>query len=61
MSTNDEKSFAFDFARAEREQLKAWTQASTDDKIAFFEEMVELAHQCGALQPDRLELRKSRI
>jgi hypothetical protein len=59
MTINSEASLEFDFARAEREQLQAWIAASTDEKIAFFEEMVELAYQSGALTPDRLKLRNS--
>ena len=60
VAINDAPSLEFDFARAEHEQLRAWIATSTDDKIAFFEEMVELAYQSGALAPDRLALRNSR-
>lgn len=47
----------FDFADAERAQLRAWAGLSTREKIEFFEEMLELARLGGALRPDRLALR----
>ena len=47
----------FTFEDAERAQLMAGVRLSTDDKIDFFEEMVELAHLGGALAPERLALR----
>lgn len=50
-------SLAHSFADAERAQLRAWMRLSTADKIAFFEEMVDLAWRSGALAPDRLALR----
>ncbi|HRO62367.1 hypothetical protein [Thermomonas sp.] len=45
------------FQQAERAQLLAWIRLGTAAKIAFFEEMVELAYLSGALAPERLALR----
>lgn len=45
------------FQQAERTQLLAWIRLGTTAKIAFFEEMVELAYLSGALAPERLALR----
>lgn len=45
------------YADAERDQLLTWARLDTSAKIAFFEEMVELAWRSGALAPDRLALR----
>ncbi len=47
----------FTYEDAERAQLRAWVRLSASDKIAFFEEMVELAWHSGALTPQRLALR----
>ncbi|MBL0163269.1 MAG: hypothetical protein IPP82_06395 [Xanthomonadales bacterium] len=52
----DEQSDAA-FRQAELENLRAWVKLSTAEKVDFFEEMVELAYQSGALRPDRLKLR----
>ena len=60
MSSTNQESLAFDFARAEREQLRAWLRTSTEDRVSFFEEMIELAYQNGALAPERLEMRNTR-
>lgn len=48
---------SMDFAELERLQLATWAGLSTASKIDFFEEMIELAYQSGALAPDRLALR----
>ncbi|HST44345.1 MAG TPA: hypothetical protein VLK29_03875 [Luteimonas sp.] len=45
------------FEEVERAQLMAWARLSADAKIDFFEEMVALAYQSGALAPERLALR----
>lgn len=47
----------FTYEDAERAQLLAWVRLSNSDKIAFFEEMIELAWHSGALTPQRLALR----
>ena len=44
-------------AELEREQLRTWAGLSTAAKIDFFEEMIEIAYQSGALAPERLALR----
>lgn len=54
---NDDTSLDFSFEDAELTQLRTWIRLSTDVKIDFFEEMVELAWSSGALAPDRLALR----
>lgn len=41
----------------ERAQLLAWAGLSTQAKIAFFKEMIELAWRSGALAPERLAMR----
>lgn len=46
-----------DFGDLELAQLRAWVALPTRDKVAFFEEMVALAHASGALAPERLALR----
>lgn len=51
------ESLEFSFEDAEREQLRAWMALDTGAKIDFFEEMIELAYQSGALSPERLALR----
>jgi len=48
---------AFSFEDVERAQLRAWVKLSTRAKIAFFEEMIELAYLSGVLSPERLALR----
>jgi hypothetical protein len=45
------------FEDLERAQLRAWMQLDTAAKIDFFEEMVAIAYQSGALTPERLALR----
>jgi hypothetical protein len=45
------------FHEAEIANLRTWVKLSTADKVDFFEEMVELAYQSGALRPERLKLR----
>jgi hypothetical protein len=45
------------FEDAEREHLRTGIRLSTEAKIAFFEEMIELAWHSGALTPERLALR----
>lgn len=45
------------FQQVEHAQLLAWIHLGTMAKIAFFEEMVELAYLSGALAPERLALR----
>ena len=47
------------FAEAERDNLRRWIGLSGDQKIDFFEEMVELAYGSGALDPERLAFRDS--
>ena len=47
----------FSFADAELAQLRDGVRLSTSAKIAFFEEMIELAYRSGALAPERLALR----
>lgn len=47
----------YSYADAERDQLLAWVHLDTAAKIAFFEEMLELAWRSGALAPERLALR----
>jgi hypothetical protein len=51
------ESLAFDFKRAEEEQLRAWLKTTTAERVAFFEEMIDLAYESGALTPERLKLR----
>ncbi|MCK9490075.1 MAG: hypothetical protein M0Q42_11930 [Xanthomonadales bacterium] len=41
----------------EREQLRVWAGLSTEAKIAFFEEIIDLAWRSGALAPERLAMR----
>ena len=60
MTSEPTTSLEFSFADAERAQLMAWVRLSAAAKIDFFEEMVELAWQSGALAPERLALRDSR-
>ncbi|QOD92072.1 hypothetical protein H2514_05455 [Lysobacter sp. CW239] len=57
MTANLERVPSFSFEDAERAQLLAWISLSAGAKIDFFEEMVELAYQSGALSPERLALR----
>ncbi len=45
------------FDEAERQQLRDWIGLPAAKKIDFFEEMIELAYQSGALSPERLALR----
>jgi hypothetical protein len=45
------------FEALEREQLRLWMQLDTSSKIDFFEEMIAIAYQSGALTPERLALR----
>lgn len=59
MTSEPTTSLEFSFADAERAQLMAWVRLSASAKIDFFEEMVELAWQSGALAPERLALRDS--
>ena len=47
----------FSFEDAERAQLRAWAELDAGTKIDFFEEMIELAYNSGALAPERLALR----
>lgn len=47
----------YGYADAERDHLLTWARLDTAAKIAFFEEMVELAWRSGALAPERLALR----
>lgn len=51
------KPLQLSFEELERAQLLAWVELSAGAKVDFFEEMVELAYQSGALSPDRLALR----
>lgn len=51
------ESLKFSFEDAERAQLRAWVALETGLKIDFFEEMIELAYNSGALAPERLALR----
>ncbi len=57
MTANLEQVPSCTFEDAEREHLRAWMGLSTAAKIDFFEEMIELAYQSGALSPERLALR----
>ena len=45
------------FREVENANLRAWVQLSGGQKVDFFEEMIELAYQSGALRPARLALR----
>ena len=54
---SQDRPLAFTFEDAERAQLMAWASLSTDAKIDFSEEMIELAWLGGALAPERLALR----
>lgn len=45
------------FREAELTNLRAWMKLSGGQKVDFFEEMIELAYQSGALRPERLALR----
>jgi hypothetical protein len=45
------------FDALERAQLRGWIGLSSGEKVEFFEEMVQLAYQSGALAPERLALR----
>jgi len=45
------------FEDAERAHLRNWIGLSTAAKIDFFEEMLQLAYNSGALAPERLALR----
>lgn len=51
------ESLEFSFEDAERAQLRAWVALEAGLKIDFFEEMIELAYNSGALAPERLALR----
>lgn len=59
MTTSDERRRRNDdaFRSAETANLRAWIRLSAEQKIDFFEEMIELAYQSGALRPDRLAMR----
>ena len=57
MTANFERVPSFSFEDAERAQLLAWIVLRAGAKIDFFEEMIELAYQSGALSPERLALR----
>jgi hypothetical protein len=57
MTANPERVPSFSFEDAERAQLLAWMGLSAGAKIDFFEEMIGLAYQSGALSPERLALR----
>lgn len=54
---NPDRPSGYTFEQAERAQLIAWASLDTAAKIAFFEEMIELAWHSGALAPERLALR----
>lgn len=49
------------FRDAETANLRAWMKLIGGQKIDFFEDMVELAYQSGALRPERLALRDVRL
>ena len=57
MTAKTDNAQGFTFADTEREQLRGWVRLSADAKIDFFEEMIELAYQSGALTAERLALR----
>lgn len=57
MTTKTDHAQGFTFADTERKQLRDWVRLSADAKIDFFEEMIELAYQSGALTAERLALR----
>ena len=57
MTAEIDRARGFTFADAERAQLYDGVRLSTSAKIDFFEEMIELAYQSGALSPERLALR----
>lgn len=56
MQADDNRS-AVAFRDAETANLRAWMKLSGGEKVDFFEEMIELAYQSGALRPERLALR----
>jgi hypothetical protein len=45
------------FDALEEAQLRLWMQLDTATKVDFFEEMVAIAYQAGALTVERLALR----
>lgn len=45
------------FEDAERAHLRQWIALSSAAKVDFFEEMIQLAYQSGALAPARLAMR----
>jgi len=57
MTADEVERAAQAFRAAEIENLRAWARLSGGQKIDFFEEMIELAYQSGALRADRLALR----
>lgn len=59
MTTSDEQHRRNDdaFRNAEIANLRTWIKLSAEQKIDFFEEMIELAYHTGALRPDRLAMR----
>lgn len=47
------------FAQAELDNLRRQIRLGGAEKIGFFEEMIDLAYESGALRPERLALRDS--